>query len=426
MPPRLENTDHINQEQTALAENFIRFYEKNDHLFSHQDKDVAKSYFNAVGENLSGEKLLERQRQCISMCERAISFALNQRKAFFDLLRSLPIAFDRKDELRIAFINGDFQVKANLLEFLNQEERRITTKREAQQGVIEALKNQFIAFYANHANYFNEADRELAINYALGSINKFRTHVGRMARLQMLLTMLPSNLDYAQKLDEQYQSLLLKKIAEGESRDTLLAKFRDSNFVRKNELLKTLSELVVVEKKKDPEMAEKAELLEKYRVLYNQFPNDLEPKNFSVLTLAEQKKILLKKQESNAHEEAVLKATQKEKEKEQVTDNLSEAGKGEISPVSKQSAPANNICTIAIRIIQNHRGKKYNDDKEIIEDIESEMKQDNILGSFSQENLSAMRGILPRLPQQYWGTASAAAWIKKELQSVTIVQEYTS
>lgn len=421
MSRSLERNDNSIQEQAILAETFLRFYQQNDQFFCAQDKDTAKNYFNGEGENLSAEKLLERQRQCIAMCERSLHFASKQRKYFFDLLGSMPIAFDKKKTLRTQFLNGDFQVKTQLIEHLLQEEKRIATKREAQRSVIEALKNQFIAFYANNSLYFNEYDRESAIHYALSSIGNFKTHMGRFARLQMLLAMLPANLAYARELDEKYQSFLKQKIPEEQEREQMLERFRSGNFAHKNELLKSLLELVVIEKKKeDPEASEKKALLQKYKELHAEFPSDMLPENFGVLSLSEQRSTLRKKQEESTREQAF----RKEKKEE-----MKEDPRGPSSTSNEKTSkelPENSVCSIAIRIIQNNRGKKYHDDKEVIKDIETEMKQDNISGSFSEENLKAMRSILPRLPQQYWGTVSAAAWVKKEMQSITVVHEYTT
>ncbi|OGC82160.1 MAG: hypothetical protein A2V81_01515 [Candidatus Abawacabacteria bacterium RBG_16_42_10] len=419
MKGKLERNRDITQEQAILAKTFTRFYEKNDHFFSNQDKVVAKNYFHATGENISPEMLLERQKKCIEICERAVNFAARQRKEFFGLLRSLPIAFDRKDILRTQFLNGDFQVKAQLVEYLHQEEKRITLKREAQKAVIESLKNQFTAFYGDNAIYFNEHDRELAITYVLTSINGFRTHIGRLGRLHMLLAMLPANLAYAKELDEKYQTLLLQKIPGDSERDRMLEKFRNGNFAHKNELLKTLGELVIVrEKKEDPEISLKATLLQKYKELHSEFPSGTNPENFSVLSLTEQKSTLAQKQESNIRERDLLQA------KEKVTTESSPTTAARLEEKEKKSSPTHSMCEIAMRIIKNERGKKYHDDKEIIADIETQMKHGNISGTFSEANLIEMRRILPRLPEQYWGTSSAALWVKRELQNRSIVHEY--
>lgn len=380
MTSKVVHKEKLDAENHALTKAFASFYEDNDHFFSEEDKKVAQKYFNGIGENLSLESLLERQRKCVAMCEKSINFAHEQRKEFFALLGSLPISFERKKLLRDQFLSGDFAVKTQVIDFLYQEERRIALKRAAQRMVIEALKQQFVSFFQNHASYFNDFDRDLAITYSFNSIENFRTHASREARLHMLIAMLPANLAYAKDLDEKYQILLNTKITKEQERESKLEKFRSSNFAQKSILLQTLSELTVIEEKK-----EEIKPVEKLEIVI--------PKEQPVIE---------------------VKATEEPKQKPELKEEIKKAG------------PTPGMCEIAIRIIKNDQGKKYKDDKEILEDIALQMKQRNVAGNFSEDNLKAMRNILPRLPEQYWGTDIAALWLKKELQGITVFHEYSN
>ncbi|MBI4836274.1 MAG: hypothetical protein HY817_03360 [Candidatus Abawacabacteria bacterium] len=439
------------QQYYSLRERLLAFYEQyhyhgnaddENQIFTSYDQQEALAYFDAAGENISHEELLQRRSRMIFMLEQTKAWAQGYKRKFLSRLYQLDIALDRKKELEKEFCSGSFRDKSRLFEFIVAEENRIERKKTQQMMERESYKSSFYAFFEANAEYFCPEDRISAWNNVVISLNSFQTHIGKMRRLRMLLAMLPANLEYARSLDNKYQQLLAHHIEDDERRGKCLEAFRKCTFEHK---LKRIQEL-----EKSPTTSEQQQKLAKEKLanntlfnnLFALFPHGLTPEQFADLSLEEQKKALSKKLETNNREEELVtnllkhegistetltrfRAMSIASKKDYLatatqTQRESTSDKAETEPEEKQKTVTSikplKICAIAVSVLRNREKKEFADDKARIKTIKTKMIEEGILGEFTATHLNILRDIIAAIPEDERETSQALQWIDKQMR----------
>ncbi|MBP7056983.1 hypothetical protein KBB08_00655 [Candidatus Gracilibacteria bacterium] len=443
----LEHQQLAINSQSTLKAAFLSFYQANEHLFSQQEQAEALKYFDGEGENLAPIQLYERRVQCLKLCQSAKLFAEEKQRAaqaerdlqqlFQIKILGEDITNERKEALTIAFAEAKALAdKKAVLAQIEHEAAQARTLHRYEKEQVELYLHLFKQFYDQDEcrYYFNDTDRSLAWQSLVTSCEALDSMAQRLDRLKLLVTLLPSSLQWARQQYELYCKTLKKHGAMEEEMPKLLEQFRNLTFEEKHALIektKRSPKKVTVENSKEPaQSAESDKLIISYQALYCGQADMVHPQTYRSLTPTEQTQLLREAEARQIRSKELLSLWQQQSDQPRSAEAIAtwqqlslEAQEKSIilsdQPPQKQAerTPPEQLAHIAIEFIHNKTEAIYHDDNDLVKAIQASLREKKLAATFQLNHLQLIRRLLQSVPAETWHTAKTAQWVDNRLRT---------